>query len=140
MGLKRADAERAAVAVNIVSAAVWSLGKLDYRLCSWLERACWFPVLSGSAGRKQASGQNEFGREESVFRLRSIRIRRRAAVSPSACKPNCRPLPESKPLPSRMLLRCLEILRERHSRARTRTRSRSIACHLGRLEVLRAAI
>ena len=86
MGLKRADAERVAVAVNIVSAAVWSLDKLDYRLCFWPERPCWFPVLSGSAGRKPASGQNEFGREESVFRLRNIRIRQPAAVSPSACK------------------------------------------------------
>src|SRR4029077_8465958 len=131
MGLRRADVERVAVAVNIVSAAVWSLGKLVYRSCSWPEPRCWFPVLSGSAGRKQVSAPNASGREASDCRQRDTLIRLRGLFLPSACKPNCGPRPESKPLPSRMLFRSPEILRDRLTRARTGTQSQSTSGNLG---------
>src|SRR4029453_7364027 len=79
----------------------------------------------------------EFGRGESVFRPRNILIRLHGLVSPNVCKPNCRPLPESKPLPSRMLSRSLEILRGRLTRARTGTQSQSTSGNLGGHEAFR---
>ena len=79
MGLRKADAERAAVAVNIVSGAVWSPRKLDCRSCCWPARRCWFPVSCGLAGRKRDSGRSAFGPEELDCHPRNIPIRPRAA-------------------------------------------------------------